>query len=94
LGHAHRPQIVRIGASDDEETGMVDGSEVVTGTTDSDGQFAATFTAGTVPGAVTARAELLVPDSEGYRTVGEATQDIVVGVGGENKMYLPVLQWG
>ncbi|MCK4579562.1 MAG: hypothetical protein KAU50_12290, partial [Candidatus Marinimicrobia bacterium] len=81
-------EVVRIGVSGDGQMGTINGSEVVTGTTDTQGQFTAIFTSGTTAGDARIRAELLIMDTEGYRPVHEDQQviDMIMP-----ELYLPLI---
>jgi uncharacterized protein YegL len=81
-------QVVRIGVSGDGQIGRINGSEVVSGTTNTQGQFTATFTSGTAAGEARVRAELLVMEAEGYRPVHEDQQviDMILP-----EVYLPLI---
>jgi hypothetical protein len=81
-------QQVRIGVSGDGQMGSLDGSEVVSGTTDTQGQFTAVFTSGTTVGEVRVRAELLIMEADGYRPVHEDQQVIDLRV---PELYLPLI---
>jgi hypothetical protein len=81
-------QVVRIGVSGDGQMGTINGSEVVTGTTDTQGQYSATLTSGTTIGEARVRAELLVLEVDGYHPVHEDQQviDMIVP-----EVYLPFI---
>ena len=81
-------QLVRIGVSGDGQMGSINGSEVVSGMTNTQGQFSATFTSGTTAGEARVRAELLVMEAEGSRPVHEDQQVIEIMF---PKLYLPLI---
>ena len=81
-------QLVRIGVSGDGQMGNLGGSEVVSGTTNIQGQFIAVYTSGTIAGEARARAELLIMGAEGYRPVHEDQQVIDLRV---PELYLPLI---
>ncbi len=82
-------QKVRIGVSGDGRRGTVGANqEVVTGTTNGNGVFIATFTAGGQPGTAEARAELLVTDSGEARVVHDARRELFISGGA----YLPFIK--
>ncbi|MFW6185025.1 MAG: hypothetical protein ACOC8X_14595, partial [Chloroflexota bacterium] len=81
---------VRIGAEGDEQLGSVDGQVVVTGQTDANGRFSATFESGELPGQAGVRAELLVPEGNDYRSVHDDRKEITIGA----KLYLPAIRNG
>ncbi|MCJ7662348.1 MAG: VWA domain-containing protein [Anaerolineales bacterium] len=81
-------QVVRIGVAGDGQMGTISGSEVITGTTNAQGQFTTTFTSGTIAGHARVRAELLVMDTDGYRVVHDAQQIIEMIV---PEVYLPLI---
>ena len=81
-------QLVRIGISGDGQMGSLDGSEVVSGTTNIQGQFTAVYTSGTIAGEARVRAELLIMGAEGYRPVHENQQVIDLRV---PELYLPLI---
>ncbi len=81
--------MMRIGVEGDEQMGTVEGQEVVSGITDGDGRFAATYTSGEEPGDAAVRAELMVPDNGGYRPVHDDRKIIRLWSG---ITYLPVIR--
>ncbi|MFN2137304.1 MAG: choice-of-anchor X domain-containing protein, partial [Candidatus Promineifilaceae bacterium] len=81
-------QMVRIGVSGDGQNGTVGSAqEVVSGSTNANGVFSATFTAGTRPGSAQIRAELLTSDGAEPRVVHDAHLAIDVSGG----LHLPVI---
>ena len=80
-------QTVRIGVEGDTQLATIAGGDVITGTTNANGRFTATFTAGTAVGEVAVRAELVYDDGYGPMVVLEDRKVIVLG----SKVYLPVL---
>lgn len=81
-------QKVRLGVSGDGERGTVDGSEVITGTTNSAGQIVATFTRGSQAGPTPLVATLLVEDGGGFQP--SLTEKIVLLVLVETRnLFLP-----
>ena len=83
-------QRVRIGVVGDGQIGTINGGEVISGTTDANGQFAATFTSGARAGDVEIRAELLVAEGGGYRTVHDDRKIIHLQAG--STVYMPLVQ--
>ena len=81
-------QVVRIGVSGDGQLGTINGTEVLTGTTNIQGQFTAVYTSGTIAGEARVRAELLIMGTEGYRPVHENQQRIALRV---PELYLPLI---
>ncbi|MFW6070097.1 MAG: choice-of-anchor X domain-containing protein [bacterium] len=81
---------LRIGVEGDEQLGSVDGQVVVTGQTDANGRFSATFESGELPGQAGVRAELLVPEGNDYRSVHDDRKEITIGA----KLYLPAIRSG
>jgi hypothetical protein len=83
-------QMVRIGVNGDGESGTLDGGvEVITGTTDAQGQMRVTFTkASSAAGVAILRAELLVLENGVPRAVHEARMEILVSM---PKVYLPLV---
>jgi hypothetical protein len=81
-------QSVRIGASGDGEGGTVDGSEVLTTTTNVNGQIVATYTRGSVSGPVTIMAQVITEENGTSIAVLEDQVIIQVEVE-EKKIYLP-----
>jgi hypothetical protein len=88
-------QPVRIGVAGDEEGGTVNGSEVVTATTDASGKVEVLFARGVMTGAVVVRAEVVV--QENNQTHGAFAQTVTIQVVGatpsaEKKLYLPLVR--
>lgn len=72
-------QTVRIGVTQDGQMGLIDGSEVMTGTTNALGQLSATFTrVPTATGTVAVRAELLALESGGSHVALHASTTITL----------------
>jgi hypothetical protein len=80
-------QTVRIGVEGDGQVGTISGGEVVTGTTDVNGQFSAVLTSGKVVAVVGVRAELLYDKGGGLEVVHDDRKEILVGT----RVYLPLL---
>jgi hypothetical protein len=80
-------QTVRIGVDGDGQLGTISGGEVVTGTTDVNGQFGAIFTSGEMIGVVEVCAELKFDDGTGLKVVDYDCQEIIIG----SRLYLPVI---
>ncbi|HSR34513.1 MAG TPA: hypothetical protein VLY63_28420, partial [Anaerolineae bacterium] len=80
-------QSVRIGVEGDGQMGTIEGGEVVQGTTDSNGEFSATYTSGTIPGLAGVRAELLVQEDFDHRVVDQDRQVIRLAT----RLYLPLV---
>ncbi|MCC7352621.1 MAG: VWA domain-containing protein [Anaerolineae bacterium] len=83
-------QMVRIGVVGDGQVGTINGGEVISGTTDANGQFSATFTSGVFASDVEVRAELLVAEGGGYRTVHDDRKTIRLQAG--STIYMPLVQ--
>ena len=81
-------QTVRIGVEGDTQLGAIAGGDVITGTTDSKGQFSATFTAGQVFGVTAVRAELVYDKGDGPEVVLEDRK--LISLLGK-PVYLPFL---
>jgi hypothetical protein len=81
-------QIVRIGVEGDGQMGTVDGGEVVSGTTNAQGQLSATYTSGNIVGQAAVRAELMTPVGTLLLAAYEDRQVITLGGG---KTYLPII---
>jgi hypothetical protein len=82
-------QTVHIGVEGDAQFGTISGGEVVTGTTDVNGEFTAIFTSGTLAGEGAVRAELLYDKGAGLEVVQEAREVILIGLGLE--IFLPMI---
>ena len=87
-------QRVRMGVAGDGDLGSINGSEVMTGTTDANGQVVATFTRGVKTGAVVVRAELVV--QENNQSHGALEQQVMLTVLAapaptNQRVYLPVV---
>lgn len=81
-------QTVRIGVEGDAQIGLVDGAEVITGTTNAQGQLSGTFTKVGALGPVGVRAELLVLEGANYHVVHEDRETLNIGL----RMFLPVMR--
>ena len=81
-------QLVQIGLEGDGQLGSIAGGEVISGTTDVDGQFVATLTAGMIIGEAGVRAELFADKGSGMTVVHDDRQ-MVVFTG--NQIFLPFL---
>jgi len=79
-------QTVRIGVEGDAQVGLVDGAEVITGTTNAQGQLAGTFTKVGPLGPVAVRAESLLLEGTNYRVVHEDREVLNIGL----RMFLPL----
>ncbi len=79
-------QTVRIGVEGDGQLGTISGGEVVTGTTDVNGQFSAVFTSGEIIGVAGIRAELLYNKGLGLTVVHDDRVEILIGA----RIYLPL----
>ncbi len=84
--HPMQNQTVVIGVEGDGQLGTISGGEVITGTTDVNGQFSAVLTSGTIPGVAGVRAELLYDDGGGIAVVHDARIEILIG----SRIYLPL----
>lgn len=89
-------QTVRLGLSGDGGYGTIDSSEVMTITTDSNGQISATYTkAAGVLGSAAIAAELLYDKGSGLEEVHSARVGIYLGGGSNpnlsNRLYLPLI---
>jgi hypothetical protein len=73
-------QTVRIGVEGDGQMGTIQGGEVVTGTTDLNGQFTAVYTSGEVIGQVGVRAELVFDDGAGPEVIHEDRKVLNLGL--------------
>jgi len=83
-------QLVQIGVeSDDGQLGTISGGEVVSGMTNSDGQFSATFTNSGVVGSVGVRAELMIYEGGNPVVVDHDRKVIYVGI---NFIHLPLVR--
>ncbi len=82
-------QRVRIGVVGDGQIGTINGGEVISGTTDANGRFSATFTSGVLAGDVEVRAELLIPEGSGYRTAHDDRRVIHLQAG--STVYMPLI---
>lgn len=93
-GGAVANQTVRIGVADDHQRGTINGSEVVTVTTNAQGQVLVTFTkAEAATGSVGVRAELLVSENGNRNVVQEARTTLLLSAdAAANKVYLPMVQ--
>ncbi len=81
-------QEVRLGIEGDGQYGLINGAEVVTGTTDANGQFSAVFTSGASGGVIGVRAELYVERDGSKVAVQNARRELTL----EYKQYLPFVQ--
>jgi hypothetical protein len=85
---------VRLGEEGDGEQGLINGSEVITATTNAQGQVLATFTkaagAKGINGVVGVRAELLMPDGAGFKVASEARVELVLAA--NKKVFLPFVR--
>jgi hypothetical protein len=79
-------QTVRMGVEGDGQWGTISGGEVITGTTDLNGQFSAILTSGEVVAIVGVRAELLYDQGLGLQAVDEDRIEIYIG----SRLYLPL----
>ena len=87
-------QRVRMGVAGDGDLGSLNGSEVMTGTTDANGQVVATFTRGVKTGAVVVRAELVVQENnQSHGALEQAVTLIVLAAPAptNQRVYLPVV---
>ena len=82
-------QLVQIGAEGDGQLGTISGGEVVSGYTDTMGQFSATFTSGTSIGAAGVRAELIIDEGVGPRIALHDRRVIYVGI---TLFHLPIVR--
>ncbi len=80
-------QTVHIGVEGDGQLGTISGGEVVTGTTDANGQFNAVLTSGTLYGRGAVRAELLYDKGAGLEVVQEDREMIIFGT----EIFLPMI---
>lgn len=88
-------QTVRMAVSGDGEMGTINGSEVITGTTDANGQMSATFTRGSQTGTAVIMAELLtVEDGQTHAALHDKQALLITGPGAapEQKLFLPVVR--
>jgi hypothetical protein len=85
-------QMVRIGVVGDGQGGTINGGEVLSGLTDANGRFSATFTSGVRAGDVEVRAELLVAEGQGYRPVHDDRKVIHLRAG--HTIYMALIQKG
>ena len=80
---------------DDGSQGTINGSEVITGTTDGNGQVIASFTKGaSAAGTVVVRAEALVGEDAALRVTHEDSEVLTLSAGsppGNNSIYLPLI---
>ncbi len=95
-GDAVVGQRVRLSVGDDDGSqGTINGSEVITGTTDSNGQVIASFTKGaSAAGTVVVRAEALVGEAAALRVTHEDSEVLTLSAGsppGSNLIYLPLI---
>lgn len=82
-------QTVRIGVEDDGQLGLVNGSEVLTGTTNAQGQISGTFSKVGPVGPVGVRAEALQSNGGfGFDIIHEDREIITIGT----LLYMPVIQ--
>lgn len=88
-------QTVRMAVSGDGgELGTINGSEVMTGTTDANGQVSATFTRGSQSGTAVIMADLLtVEDGQTHAALHDKQAILVTGQGValEQKLFLPLV---
>ncbi len=84
-------QTVRIGVEGDGQLGLISGSEVITGTSDANGQLSVIFTSGTLIGEVGVRAELLVEEGGRYRAIQVDRKMISIAIVKEIEIYLPLI---
>lgn len=88
-------QTVRLGVSDDGKLGTINGSEVMTGTTDANGQVSATFTRGSQSGtAIIVAALLTVENGQTHAALQDKQLIIVAGQGAslDQKLFLPLVR--
>ena len=84
-------QIVRIGVEDDAQLGLVNGVEVITATTNAQGQLSGTFSKVGPIGPVGVRAEVLQSDGgSGFDVIHQDREIITIG----KRLYMPVMQRG
>jgi hypothetical protein len=84
-------QLVRIGVgsdSDEDALGTIDGNEVVSGITNGDGQFTATFTNNGVVGKAAIRAEMYIMEGGNPRVIHEDQKMMYVGM---HFVHLPLI---
>lgn len=81
-------QLVRIGVTGDGQLGLIQGGEVVTGTTNTEGQLMVVYTAGTLAGQPQVRAELLTLEGSSYHVGIEASRRLNLLL----SLYLPLVQ--
>jgi hypothetical protein len=93
-GNVVANQSVRIGVADDDQRGTINGSEVLTLTTNTQGQVLVTFTKiKDATGSVKVRTELLVNENGVNQVVHEALAALLLSVdAAANKVYLPVVE--
>lgn len=87
-------QTVRLAVSGDGEMGTINGSEVMTGTTDANGQVSATFTRGSQTGTVVITADLMTVENGQTHAALQDKQPIVItgqGTSLDKKLFLPLV---
>ena len=87
-------QTVRMGVADDGFLGMINGSEVMTATTDANGQVNATFTRGSQTGTAVITADLMTVENGQTHAALQDKQAITVlgqGVSPDQKLFLPLV---
>ena len=87
-------QTVRIGVAGDGALGTINGSEVMTGTTDANGQVSATFTRGRQTGTAVITADLMtVENGQTHAALQDKQAITVLGQGAslDQKLFLPLV---
>lgn len=87
-------QTVRIGVAGDGALGTINGSEVMTGTTDANGQVSATFTRGSQTGTAVITADLMTVENGQTHAALQDKQSITVlgqGASLDQKLFLPLV---
>ena len=83
-------QPVRIGVEGDGENGRLNGQELVSGMTNAQGQFRATYTGSTTPGRVKLRAEFMTTENGNTHPAFDARASLIL-TANVYKAYLPVV---
>jgi hypothetical protein len=85
-------QLVQIGVEGDGQMGTISGGEVISGTTDVNGQYAGVLTAGTIPGQGAVQADLLVDDgASGLAAANGDRKEVELVDTQPNRVYLPLV---